>query len=109
MEPRVDSVTLTAVIEKCLDFSMDGRLTQEHRSAFLTVAKRLRGLLLNLLSARFDKDTPDLLDSNAELARINRQLKKKTDTLAKAAETLADLAKVVGSLDKLLGVAKVFL
>lgn len=109
MNERVDSVTLTEVIDRCLDYSMDGRFTQSQRSKFLTLAKRLRGSLLNLLSARFDEGTPGLKQANADLAAISKRLKKEAETLAQAAQTLADLTKLVGALDKLLGVAGAFL
>ncbi len=109
MDEKVDAVTLTAVIDQCLDNSMDGRFPQSARSEFLILAKRLRGSLLNLLSARFDEGTDTLAEANAELGRINKQLKKKADTLAKAADTLEDIAGLAGSLDKLIGVARNFL
>lgn len=109
MNEKVDSVTLTAVIDRCLDYSMDGRFTQAQRSEFLTLAKRLRGSLLNLLSARFDEGTQALKEANADLTAINTQLRKEAETLAKTAQTLADLAKLVGALDKLIGVAGSFL
>jgi hypothetical protein len=109
MNEKVDSVTLTAVIDRCLDASMDGRFTQAQRGKFLTIAKRLRGSLLNLLSARFTADTPGLQEANDDLQAVNQRLKKEADTLAKAAQTLADLTRLVGALDKLLGVAGKFL
>lgn len=109
MSDRVDSVTLTEIIDRCLDFSMDGRFTQSQRSKFLALAKRLRGSLLNLLSARFEEGTEALEQANADLTKINTRLKKETETLAKAAQMLADLAKLVSSLDKLLTVAGSFL
>jgi hypothetical protein len=109
MNDRVDSVTLTEVIDRCLDYSMDGRFTQERRSEFLALAKRLRGSLLNLLSARFNAGTPGLQQANADLTTINTRLKAEAETLAKAAQVLADLAKLVASLDKLLSVAGSFL
>jgi septal ring factor EnvC (AmiA/AmiB activator) len=109
MTEKVDAVTLTEVIDRCLDYSMDGRFTQAQRTKFLALAKRLRGSLLNLLSARFAKDTAELEQANGDLAAVNKRLKKQADTLDKAAQTLADLTKLVGALDKLIGVAGMFL
>lgn len=109
MSAKVDSVTLTEVIDRSLDYSMDGRFTQTQRTTFLAVAKRLRGSLLNLLSARFQEGTAVLEQANDDLAAVNQGLRKEADTLAKAAQTLADLGKLVGSLDKLIGVAGQFL
>jgi chromosome segregation ATPase len=109
MTDKVDSVTLTAVIDQCLENSMDGRFTQAQRSEFLTLAKRLRGSLLNLLSARFDEGTAVLKETNGTLANVNAELKNAAASLAKAAQTLKDLNALVGSLDKLIGVAGMFL
>jgi hypothetical protein len=109
MNEKVDSVALTEVIDRCLDYSMDGRFTQDLRAEFLVVAKRLRGSLLNLLSARFDEGTQQLEEANAELTVVNTHLKKEAETLASAAQTIADLNKLIGSLDKLIGVAAGFL
>jgi len=106
---KVDAVTLTEVIDRCLDYSMDLRFTQAQRSKFLALAKRLRGSLLNLLSARFDAGTAALKDANAQLTTINAGLKKSAETLANAAETLSNLTKLVGALDKLIGIAASFL
>ena len=109
IQDRVDAVTLTAIIDQCLDYSMDGRLPQSRRTEFLATAKRLRGALVNLLSARFEERTKGLSKANADLEGLNRRLEKEARVLADAAGTLADLAKIVGSLDKLLGVATRFL
>jgi hypothetical protein len=106
---KVDAVTLTEVIDRCLDYSMDLRFTQAQRTKFLALAKRLRGSLLNLLSARFDEGTAALKEANSQLATINAGLKKSAETLANAAETLSNLTKLVGALDKLIGIATSFL
>jgi hypothetical protein len=106
---KVDAVTLTEVIDRCLDYSMDLRFTQAQRTKFLALAKRLRGSLLNLLSARFDEGTAALTEANSQLTTINTGLKKSAETLAKAAETISNLTKLVGALDKLIGVATSFL
>lgn len=109
MTEKLDSTTLTDVIERCLDYSMDGRFTQAQRTRFLVIAKRLRGSLLNLLSARFDEDTAELQQANDDLEALSKGLKKTTETIEKAAETLGDLTKLVGALDKLIGLAPKFL
>jgi hypothetical protein len=106
---KLDSTTLTEVIDRLLDYSMDGRFTQPQRSRFLVLAKRLRGALLNLLSARFTQGTQALNDANAELAAVNTTLKQKAQSLANAAQVLGDVATLVGSLDTLLGTAASFL
>lgn len=109
MNEKVDSITLTAVIDRSLDASLDGRFSTTQRARFRALAKRLRGSLLNLLSARFKKDTAGLQEANDDLQAVNQRLKKDADDLKQTAQTLADLTRLVGSLDKLLGVAGQFL
>jgi geranylgeranyl pyrophosphate synthase len=106
---KVDTKTLTDIINQCFDFSMDGRFSQAQRNIFLAEGKRLRGLLINLLSAQFDDGNRPLLDSNDQLSKVNAKLSDSTAALANVAQTLSDVATLVGNLDKLLNVAASFL
>lgn len=106
---NLDTTTLADVIQKCFAFSSDGRFSAEQQAAFLADGKRLRGLLLNLLSAQFDDGTQAVLDANNKLSDVNTQLDDDAEVLAKAATTLTNIANLVSSLDKLLNVAASFL
>jgi hypothetical protein len=106
---KVDIQTLALVVERCFDLSMDDRLRPAQRSRFLILAKRLRGSLLNLISARFEEDTQGLLAANEGLEDLSERLRDKAGELAQVSRTLADLGKLVGSLDRLLGAAASFL
>jgi hypothetical protein len=101
----VDTNTLTEVITRCFDNSMDDRFSESEKLKFLTTGKKLRGYLMNLLTARFDEAVPMLVEANGNLKDINAQLKKKTETIENAAARLQSLNKLVKSLDKLLGAA----
>jgi hypothetical protein len=103
-----DTTTLSNIIVQCFDYSMDGRFTQKQRSAFLMDGKRLRGHLMNLLSARFDDGTQAVVDANTQLSKINDRLEDSVETLAHAASTLNDVANLVSNLDKLLSLATSF-
>lgn len=105
---RIDATTLTEVIDQLLDHAMDGRFTQADRSRFLALAKRLRGSLLNLLSARFTRGTPALTSANAQLAAVNTRVSQDAQALAHTAQVLADVTSLVGSLDTLLETAASF-
>ena len=97
---KVDTVKAYQVIDRCLDYWMDLRFTQAQRSKFLSLAKRLRGSLLNLLSARFDEGTAALTRRTASWRKqYDAGLKKFAETLANAAETLANLIQLVGALN----------
>jgi len=104
-----DTTTLSDIIIQCFDYSMDGRFSPKQRTAFLMDGKRLRGLLLNLLSARFEDGTQVVLDANKQLTAINKKLADSAETLAHAAEVLGDVAALVANLDQLLSVATSFL
>lgn len=105
---NVDTTTLTAVINRCFAFSADGRFSDEQQTSFLADGKRLRGLLMNLLSAQFNDGTQAVLDANAKLRQVNAQLDNDAAVLNNAAGTLTNISNLVGILDKLLNVAASF-
>lgn len=105
---KCDTATLTQIIDKCFDLSMDGRVKPEQRSEFLALGKRLRGSLLNLLSAQFDDGTKAVEDANTKLTKINSDLANEANTLNNLAFTIANITTLVGTLDKLIGLAKSF-
>lgn len=105
---KVDTTTLTDVINQCFDRSLDGRFDQNQQSAFLAEGKRLRGLLMNLLSAQFNDGTQAVLDANKQLDTVNTALANSATVLANTANTLNNIANLVGNLDKLLNVATSF-
>ena len=106
---KVDTTTLTDSITQYFDHATDGRFSTSERAAFLTEGKRLRGLLLNLLSAQFNNGTQQVLDANAELKAVNTELKAAAANIAKTASTLNNVAHLVGTLDGLLGGAVSFI
>jgi hypothetical protein len=106
---NVDTTTLTKVITQCFGYSSDGRFTDEQQTAFLVEGKRLRGLLLNLLSAQFNEGTPEVIAANTQLTIVNTSLSDAVATLANAATTLKNVAALVKTLDGLLSIADSFL
>jgi hypothetical protein len=107
-DAKCNVTTLARIVERCFDYAMDGRLSQARRTKFLVAGKRLRGSLLNLISARFN-DTTTLRETNARLDAINTRLTKTTIVLEKAGEVIADLGRLAAALDRLLGTAAQFL
>lgn len=106
---KVDTTTLAEIINQCFIYSTDGRFSSAQQTAFLADGKRLRGLLLNLLSAQFDDGTQAVLDANKQLTAINTELSNSATALANAAQTLKDVARLVDNLDKLLNIVTKFL
>jgi phage tail protein X len=105
---RVDTQALAAIVERCFDLSMDADLDAARQGSFLAAGKRLRGYLLNLVSARFEARTQELLEANAGLAEaqalLARDIKRVQDARA-AVKKLADLVEKLD--DALTKVARV--
>jgi hypothetical protein len=106
---KVDTTTLSNVVNLCFAFATDARVPQNQQGMFLAEGKRLRGLLMNLLSAQFDDGTQSVLDANQKLTAVNEELSNSAQVLANAAQTLSNVATIVGALDKLLNVAATFI
>lgn len=105
---KVDTTTLASIINHCFDHCSDERFSLAEQKAYLAEGKRLRGLLLNLLSAEFDGGTQEVLETNKRLASVNAEVAKSATNMAERAKTLKEVADLVGNLDKLLNVAAKF-
>jgi len=105
---QVDTQSLTDLITSCFNLSMDGRLKLDQQKEFNAQGKRLRGSLLNLLSARFNDRTQEVTDANTQLAAVNATVQQVSQRLANVAAALQDVADLVGVLDDLLKLAATF-
>lgn len=105
---KTDNSTLTKLIEQCFDYSMDGRFSAAQQTNFLALGKRLRGCLVNLLSATFNDGTPQVVAANQAIAANNKTLNDAVQTLGNANQVLKDLNQLVGVLDGLLQLAAGF-
>jgi hypothetical protein len=106
-DAKCDAVRLAQIVDRCFDYAMDARLSQARRTKFLVAGKRLRGALLNLISARFN-DTAALAAANARLDAVNTRLARQKDVIEHSAAVLKDLGTLTGALDKLLATAVLF-
>jgi hypothetical protein len=106
---KVDTTTLSSVVNQCFNYAMDGRVPQPQQNMFLAEGKRLRGLLMNLLSAQFDAGAQAVLNANKELTIVNKGLSDSAASLANCAQTLNGIASLVKNLDSLLNVAAKFI
>jgi hypothetical protein len=104
----VDTATLTMVINQCFSYATDARVSPADQQSFLIEGKRLRGQLLNLLSAQFNVGSPQLTAATNSLTAVNTTLSQSATALANTAATLNGIAALVGTLDKLLTVATSF-
>jgi len=105
---KTDNSTLARLIEQCFDYSMDGRFSPAQQTNFLALGKRLRGCLVNLLSATFKDGTPQVVAANQAIAANNKTLSDAVQTLGKAGQILNNLDQLVGVLDGLLQLAAGF-
>ncbi len=104
----VDTTTLTTIINQCFSFATDARVSSADQNNFLIEGKRLRGQLLNLLSAQFDNTSPQFAAATNSLNSVNTTLSQSATALANTATTLNAVANLVSNLDKLLAVASSF-
>ncbi len=104
----VDTTTLTAIINQCFSYATDARVNLTDQNAFLIEGKRLRGQLLNLLSAKFDNTSVQFTAATKSLNAVNTTLSQNATALANTATTLNSIANLVSNLDKLLTVATSF-
>ena len=108
MSTKTDNATLAKIAEECFMLSMDNRLTLEQRAQFGRLAEHLRGQLMILLSKEFEEGTPELLEANAQLRRVNRKLKEAAEDLARIADTVEQISRLVSVVDGLLKVPLAF-
>jgi len=98
----VDTTEMADLIRRCFDLSMDGRLSEQERSALLAAGKRLRGDLVTLLAARFEDQTAEVDAANQDLASVNVSLQASAADLGKLGQTLRKLAALVSKIDSLI-------
>jgi hypothetical protein len=108
MAIATDTNTLTTLISTLVDLSMDGDVPPDIQSQCLVLAKQLRERLLNLLSARFNDGTAQVLQANTELTAVNTQVQSLSNNLGAAATTIANVTSLVGQLDGLLKLVSTF-
>ena len=107
----IDAAALASVINQCFDLSrLTYTFSDEQCKHFLYEGKRLRGLLVNLISARFGQElTPEVVAANTKLAGVAKDLEKVKQELEHYAATVKSLTDIVGALEGLLKAAPLFL
>lgn len=105
---KIDAPTLTQLINTCFELSMDGRLTDDQQRGFLVAGKRLRGCLLNLISAEFNDGTAEVVAANSQLKQANQHAADLAKDLSAASKVLSEITSLVGGLDDLLKLAVSF-
>ena len=109
MTTDVDLEGLTRCIKSCFDLSGDDRLTEAKQRDMLALGKRLRGRLMDLLTAQFNEDIEDnVVEANTKLGDVNKRLEKVAEAIEKIADTVQQVTKLAGLLDRLVKVAIAF-
>jgi hypothetical protein len=106
---RIDAERLSGIINQCFDLSTDSSVSPDHQTEFLAAGKRLRGYLLNLITARFAQRTAELDAANRALQTATIALQadvKKVENMKAAINTLG---RLVTALDSALKAASKFL
>ena len=105
---KTENELLVACIEKCFDLSMDGRLSQARQNDMLALGKRLRGALINLLTARFAEDFQQIDEANKQIQQVSQMLDSSNKAINKIPDTIKRVNKLLKALDKLLKFAVSF-
>ena len=102
---KIDNQQLASIIEKCFDYAMTEGVEEDTKKIFGAIGKRLRGNLLNLISAEFEASTDQFQEASKELTKVNVILQNDATVLSNVADTLDQLNKLASILDELLKVA----
>jgi glutaredoxin 2 len=105
---KIDCTILTQLTEHCFDLSMEAKVPAPDRKEFLVLGKRLRGSLLNLLTAEFEEDTIAVTIANTMISDVNKKIGNVAQVLAHTAQVIAQIGKVMSTLDDLLKIATNF-
>ncbi len=101
--PAVNTDALAAAVRLCFERARDNAtFTDEQCAEFLFQGKRLRGLLVNLISTTISAVTPAVEAANQELDDLVARLNDTQETLAKYEDTVKRIGDVVGALDQIL-------
>jgi len=104
----VDTVGLTAIVRGCFIQGGNGDLSPNERKEFSFIGKRLRGCLMNLLTARFIAGTQILLEANEQIRQANTELAAFQAHLEQTVAILTRLNGLAALLDELLKAAVAF-
>lgn len=107
-QTKIDSAKLADITQEVFGLSMDDRFTSEQRSKLLVIGKKLRGSLVNLITATFEANAPALIEANEKLDTVNSLIKDEIDRLDSMVTVVENLTTLVGALDMLLDSASGF-
>lgn len=106
---QIDTKKLHDIIIICFDNAGDDRFSRADQKEFLALGKRLRGTLVNILSAYFDDENKAFIEATKKLNSVNREVKATIKQIGDTAKTLENIGKLVGVLDDLLITATKFI
>ena len=97
-----DTQTLTRLIERSFDLSMDGTLPAQTRAESLAHGKKLREQMMQLLGARFEPDSAEFKQATAAMHETNHALAEAAEDLNKVVQAVNRLGQLAGYLEKAL-------
>src|SRR5512142_1339687 len=99
----VNTDALSAAVRLCFaNARANETFSPEQCAEFLFQGKRLRGLLVNLISATFTTPVPEVDEANDQLDALVTRLDDTAETLQKYADTIERIGEVVALLDRAL-------
>ena len=100
-----DTQTLTRIIERGFELSMNGSLPPEVRAEYLAHGKRLREQLVRLLGARFDAEAAEFKKATATMHETHHALAQAADDLNEVLQVVGRLGELASDLEQALEVA----
>jgi len=105
---KVNNAELASLADRCFDLSMDGDVQPSDQKNFLVLGKRLRGSLVNLLTAEFQEGTQAVVNANNQITTLNQTISDATQVLNNTTQIINQINQLVNILDDLLKIASNF-
>jgi len=102
---KTNNTLLVSCIEQCFFLATSSQLTPKQRNEMLALGKRLRGSLINLLTAQFNDDVKEVDEANAEIQAVDQLLLDAIAAVDNVADTVKRVNQLISVLDKLLEIA----
>lgn len=101
----IDTRALKATTARCLELAMDSAVPAEAQAQLMSAGRRLRELLLEVVSRRFNARTPEVSAANLAITAANAALAADLSRVKATAGAIKKLATLVSTLESALEAA----
>lgn len=104
-----DSSKLAELVTLCFDLSQKPGVKKEEAEKLILLGKRLRGVLMNILTARFQANDQGFAKATQSLNETTQVMKDALADIEEVSEAIKRTTETLKVVDKLLGIAIAFL